>query len=164
MHFSLPPASAVEVIESVRCVCLSVCKSSLSRLNRLTYATWDLETKFGMNFTRVLRMCIMRMRKICVHAWNHEMWSYACIISCQGNRNRSIGLCVSIHHGKRTLGQRNFTTQVAGGSSTLRRFHYVIKLICIFPCSHNHYSIQQQSHPVTHWVTCMESSLTILIR
>ncbi len=32
-------------------------------------------------------------------------------------------LCLSIHHGKRTLGRRNFTTRVAGGASTLRRFH-----------------------------------------
>ena len=35
----LPPASAVEVIESVPsvCVCVCVCLSALSRLNRLTY-------------------------------------------------------------------------------------------------------------------------------
>ncbi len=37
--FLLPPASAVEVIESQPfvCVCLCVCLSALSRLNRLTY-------------------------------------------------------------------------------------------------------------------------------
>ena len=33
------------------------------------------------------------------------------------------GLCVSIHHDKGTLGRRNCKTQVAGGASTLRRFH-----------------------------------------
>ncbi len=33
----LPPASAVEVIESEPFVCVSVCLSALSRLNRLTY-------------------------------------------------------------------------------------------------------------------------------
>ncbi len=38
------------------------------------------------------------------------------------------GLCVSIHHGKRTLGQRNFTTRVVGGASTLRRVHTKYKL------------------------------------
>ena len=70
----LPPASVVEVIESVRCV--SVCNSALSQLN------------------------------------------------C--NRIRSIGLCVSIYHAKRTLGQRNFTTWFAGGVSTLRHFHLYI--------------------------------------
>ncbi len=32
--------------------------------------------------------------------------------------------CVSIHHGKRTLGRRNFTTRLAGGASRLRHFHY----------------------------------------
>ncbi len=32
-------------------------------------------------------------------------------------------LCVSIHHGKRTLGRRNFTTRVTGGASTLSHFH-----------------------------------------
>ncbi len=43
-------------------------------------------------------------RNLCTCAWNHEMWSYEYIISCQGNRIRSIGLCVSIHRGNRTLG------------------------------------------------------------
>ncbi len=38
-----------------------------------------------------------------------------CVCAC--------GLCVSIHHGNRTLGRGNFTTRVAGGASTLRRFH-----------------------------------------
>ncbi len=33
------------------------------------------------------------------------------------------GLSVAIHHAKRTLGRRNFTTRVAEGASTLRRFH-----------------------------------------
>ncbi len=36
---------------------------------------------------------------------------------------RSIGLGVSIHHGKRTFGRR-----VTGGASTLRRFHVKIRL------------------------------------
>ncbi len=30
------------------------------------------------------------------------------------------------HHGKRTLGQRNYTTQVAGGASMLRRVHFLL--------------------------------------
>ncbi len=60
----LPPASAVEVIELVPSVCLSVLQHS--------------------------------------HDWPVR---------------------VSIHHGKRTLGRRNFTTQGAGGASTLRCYY-----------------------------------------
>ncbi len=38
----------------------------------------------------------------------------------------------SIHNGKRTLGRRNFTTQVAGGASTLRHFHLTITFVSAF--------------------------------
>ncbi len=68
------------------------------------------------------------------------------------------GLCVSIHHGKRTLGLRNFTTRVAGGVSTLRRFHcHIIPYLDICGCLF--FSVEKDSHDITQKINDLRGKL-----
>ncbi len=60
--------------------------------------------------------------------WRCDVICYNSIPWCW--RACTYGMWVSIHHGKRTLGRRNFTTRVAaGGASTLRRFHILKEMV-----------------------------------
>ena len=69
---------------------------------------------------------------VCVCDLIYTRFIYSQLHTEYSNSTRcTYGLCVRIHHGERTLGQRNFTTRVAGGVSTLRRFHFKMRLFQI---------------------------------
>ncbi len=68
-------------------------------------------------YARILRKCMREFcARPCVKSRNVILGIYSMYL---------YGLRVSIHHGKRTLGQRNFATRVAGSASTLRRFQSI---------------------------------------
>ena len=111
-------SDAVEVIKSVSsvcvCICASVCLCVCQRSHCWTVGPMNLKFGVGMNLHNILdefkgqghrsKFKVTILKNV-IFTWTYD-------------------LCVSIHHGKGTLGQRNFKTRVAGGASTLRRFHF----------------------------------------
>ncbi len=94
--------------------------------------------RFSLKYTQTTLRRIFTSR---VSSWGNRIGPVCvsvceCVCVCNSALSRlnclmyeqSIGLCVSIHHGNRTLGRGNFTTWVAGGASTLRRFHFYVFL------------------------------------
>ena len=72
--------------------------------------------------------CDIVWHRVTSHDFTWRHWQHVTSWDCMPWQfTASYGLCVSIHHGKRTLGRRNCTTRVAGGASMLRRLH-----VCIF--------------------------------
>ncbi len=108
---SLPTASAVEVIESVPSVCLCVCKRSHDWIFRPT------DPIPGGGYFHIFGDAGVRQHR--VSSWRKEGVVKIFHASHPHTKIEGVthppqdpifGLCVSIHHGKRTFEQRNFTT------------------------------------------------------
>ena len=101
------------------------CVSSYIRSPALRTERWRWSVTMATPWQWLLWCCLHRptcspevptILLACVH-----------LLVCALNASRacSYGLCLSIHHGKRTLGRRDLTTRVVGGASMLRRFHFI---------------------------------------
>ena len=81
---------------------------------------------------RIGPVCLCVCPSVFQHSHSFDIWTW--ILTSQ----HDIMMSGDIHHGKRTLGWRNFTTRVAGGASMLRRFHIFLWVVSVLMTNCRH--------------------------